>query len=84
MPYCAGMRWHSLRDLVTFILRSSKRIAVLVIGLALVVGGLAMLVLPGPGIVVVILGLAVAAPLRLLDRREPADPEANEPRGSGE
>jgi uncharacterized protein (TIGR02611 family) len=67
------MRWHSLRDLVRFILRSSKRIAVLVVGLVLVVGGLAMLVLPGPGIVVVILGLAVLATEfvwaeRMLDR----------------
>jgi uncharacterized protein (TIGR02611 family) len=67
------LHWHSLRDLVTFILRSSKRIAVLVIGLALVAGGLAMLVLPGPGIVVVILGLAVLATEfvwaeRMLDR----------------
>lgn len=41
--------------------RNSKRIAVAVIGAVLVVAGLAMLVLPGPGIVVVLAGLAVLA-----------------------
>jgi uncharacterized protein (TIGR02611 family) len=39
--------------------RSSKRIAVSVVGGVLVLGGLAMLVLPGPGILVVALGFAV-------------------------
>ena len=67
------MDWHSPRDLIGFLLRSSKRIAVLVVGSALVLGGLAMLVLPGPGIVVVIIGLAVLATEfvwaeRMLDR----------------
>jgi len=55
------MDWHSPRELLTFILRSGKRIAILVIGLTLVVGGLAMLVLPGPGILVIVAGLAVLA-----------------------
>jgi uncharacterized protein (TIGR02611 family) len=55
------MHWHSLRELLTFIFRSAKRVVVLVLGVALVAAGLAMLVLPGPGIVVVILGLAVLA-----------------------
>ena len=49
----------SAREVVTFIGRSSKRIAVTVVGAALVAGGLAMLVLPGPGILVVALGFAV-------------------------
>jgi uncharacterized protein (TIGR02611 family) len=53
--------WHSPRELLTFILRSTKRVVVLGVGLALLVGGVAMLVLPGPGIVVVIAGLAVLA-----------------------
>ena len=44
---------------VRFAFRSSKRIAVTVVGAALVLGGIAMLVLPGPGIVVVIAGFAV-------------------------
>lgn len=41
--------------------RSSKRLAVLAIGLTAVGAGVAMLVLPGPGIVVIVLGLAVLA-----------------------
>lgn len=48
-----------MKELVWFIGRSSKRIAVTVIGFAVVAGGLAMLVLPGPGILVVALGFAI-------------------------
>lgn len=51
----------SFRDTARFIGRSAKRIAVAVVGGALVVLGLAMLVLPGPGILVVALGFAVLA-----------------------
>ena len=46
-------------EVVRFIGRSSKRIAVSVVGGALVAAGLVMLVLPGPGIVVIVLGFAV-------------------------
>jgi hypothetical protein len=53
--------WHSLRDLLAFILRSAKRLAILVIGGALVVIGAVMLVTPGPGIVLIVAGLAVLA-----------------------
>jgi hypothetical protein len=49
----------SVKEVVWFIGRSSKRIAVTAVGAALVAGGLAMLVLPGPGILVVALGFAV-------------------------
>ncbi|HYH50378.1 MAG TPA: PGPGW domain-containing protein [Acidimicrobiia bacterium] len=49
----------SIREVVRFIGRSSKRIAVTVLGFAVVAGGLAMLVLPGPGILVVALGFAI-------------------------
>jgi uncharacterized protein (TIGR02611 family) len=52
---------HSFKELLGFILRSTKRIVVLVIGLALVAGGVALLVLPGPGLLVIIAGLAVLA-----------------------
>lgn len=55
------MDWHSPRDWVRVILQSSKRIAVLTVGLALVAVGLALLVLPGPGLLVIIAGLAVLA-----------------------
>ena len=46
-------------EVLRFLARSSKRLAVTVIGGVLVLGGLAMLVLPGPGILVVVLGFAV-------------------------
>lgn len=46
-------------DVLRFIGRSSKRIAVSVVGAVFVVAGLAMLVLPGPGILVVAIGFAI-------------------------
>lgn len=46
-------------DVVRFVLRSSKRIAVTVVGAVLVAAGLVMLVLPGPGLLVVAAGFAV-------------------------
>lgn len=49
----------SVKEVVRFIGRSSKRIAVTVVGFALVAAGLAMFVLPGPGILVVALGFAI-------------------------
>lgn len=55
------MDWHSPRDWIRIILKSSKRIVVLTIGLALVCLGLVLLVLPGPGLLVIIAGLAVLA-----------------------
>src|SRR5918998_2976902 len=52
---------HSLGTLLRFIWRSSKRAAVFVLGLALLTVGLIMFVTPGPGIVLVVAGLAVLA-----------------------
>jgi uncharacterized protein (TIGR02611 family) len=46
-------------EILRFIARSSKRILVSVVGAAFVLAGLAMLVLPGPGILVVALGFAI-------------------------
>lgn len=46
---------------VSWVLRSGKRIAVTLLGFGLVAAGLLMLVLPGPGILVVLAGLAVLA-----------------------
>lgn len=46
-------------EVIRFLLRSTKRVVVTVVGFALVLGGLAMLVLPGPGILVVAVGFAV-------------------------
>jgi hypothetical protein len=44
-----------------FIKRSGKRIAVTVAGGSVVIVGIAMLVLPGPGVLVIIAGLAILA-----------------------
>lgn len=46
-------------EVLRFVGRNSKRVAVSVVGAFLVLAGLAMLVLPGPGILVVALGFAV-------------------------
>jgi uncharacterized protein (TIGR02611 family) len=46
-------------EVLRFLVRSSKRIAVTVVGGAVLAAGLAMLVLPGPGIVVVAIGFAI-------------------------
>ena len=46
-------------DTIRFIGRSSKRIAVTVVGAAFVLAGLAMIALPGPGILVMALGFAI-------------------------
>ena len=46
-------------EVIRFLGRSSKRIAVSVVGGVFVLAGLAMLVLPGPGILVVVIGFAI-------------------------
>ena len=48
-------------DVCRFIGRNAKRTAVAVLGAVLVLAGLAMLVLPGPGLVVIVAGFAVLA-----------------------
>jgi uncharacterized protein (TIGR02611 family) len=50
-----------LKQVASFVARSGKRIAVAVVGGAVVMAGIAMLVLPGPGFVVIIAGLAILA-----------------------
>jgi uncharacterized protein (TIGR02611 family) len=52
---------HSFRTLLRFIWRSSRRAAVFVIGVALLAVGLVMFVTPGPGIILLVAGLAVLA-----------------------
>lgn len=52
---------HSFSTLIRFIWRSGKRIAVFAVGVALLAVGLVMFVTPGPGIVLVVAGLAVLA-----------------------
>jgi uncharacterized protein (TIGR02611 family) len=60
-------RWHDhptfvpFKIMARFVGRNGKRVAVTIVGFAVVLAGLAMLVLPGPGIVVILAGLAILA-----------------------
>jgi uncharacterized protein (TIGR02611 family) len=54
--------WHSPREVLTFIFHSTKLIVVFVVGVALVVLGIALIPLPGPfSIPLMVAGLAVLA-----------------------
>ena len=53
------MNGSQVAAVAAWVLRSGRRIAVTLIGVGLLLAGLAMLVMPGPGILVVIAGLAV-------------------------
>ena len=61
MDQVARWVWFPFRVTISFILRNGKRIAVSVVGLVLLLLGLVMMVLPGPGLLFVIAGLAVLA-----------------------
>ncbi len=50
-----------LVDVLRWVGRNTKRMAVAVVGAALVLAGLAMIFLPGPGLLVIIAGLFVLA-----------------------
>lgn len=68
-------------EVLRFIIRSSKRILVSLVGGAFVAAGLAMLVLPGPGILVVAIGFAIlgteyAWAARALERTKSAAAQA--------
>jgi hypothetical protein len=52
---------HPLSAIVRFIARSGKRIAVTVAGFALLIAGGVMMITPGPGVLVIVLGLALLA-----------------------
>ena len=60
-------RWHDHPTIVPFkvvgrfIGRNSKRVGITIAGVLLLIAGAAMLVLPGPGLLVIIAGLAVLA-----------------------
>lgn len=60
-------RWHDhwvwvpFKVVWRFIEKSGKRIAVTIAGFGVLLAGVAMLVLPGPGILVIIAGLAILA-----------------------
>lgn len=53
--------WFPFGVTVRFMMRNGKRIAVTLAGLVLLAAGLAMMVLPGPGVLVILAGLAVLA-----------------------
>ena len=61
MGQVARWVWFPFGVTIRFIMRNGKRIAVSVVGLVLVLLGLAMLVLPGPGLLLIVAGLAVLA-----------------------
>ena len=52
---------HSLPELLRWFARTTKRVVVLMLGLAVVGAGVAMLALPGPGVIVIVIGLAILA-----------------------
>ena len=54
-------RWYELGRSPNVIVRQAYRMIILVVGLTIVAAGLAMFVLPGPGIIVVLAGLALLA-----------------------
>jgi len=53
--------WFPFGVVLRFIARSGKRIAVTVTGFVLLLAGIVMMVTPGPGILLIIAGLAVLA-----------------------
>jgi uncharacterized protein (TIGR02611 family) len=52
---------HPLSQIVRFIGRSGKRIAVTVLGFVVLVAGVVMMVTPGPGVLAIVAGLAILA-----------------------
>jgi uncharacterized protein (TIGR02611 family) len=62
-PHVAGtvLDMQSFATVMRFIWRSSRRAAVFVVGVVLLGVGLVMFVTPGPGIVLVVAGLAILA-----------------------
>jgi uncharacterized protein (TIGR02611 family) len=63
----AARRWHDhpafapVKAVARFIQRSGKRIAVTVAGFAVLLAGIALLVLPGPGWLLIFIGLTILA-----------------------
>ena len=64
---------HTPTQWIKVIARNAKRLMILILGVAVLAAGVAMLALPGPGVLVIILGLVILATEfawaeRLLDR----------------
>ncbi len=54
-------RWGGAIDFASLTLRQARRVVILVFGTTIVLLGLALIVLPGPGLVVIFLGLGLLA-----------------------
>lgn len=52
---------HSPLDWLRWIGRNTKRLLILILGVAVLLAGIAMLALPGPGVLVIIVGLVILA-----------------------
>jgi uncharacterized protein (TIGR02611 family) len=61
MPNATKWVWYPLGAVWRFLKRNGKRIGISIAGGAVVLAGLVMLVLPGPGVIVIIAGLAILA-----------------------
>ena len=64
---------HTPGQWIRYIARNAKRLMILILGTAVLLAGVAMLALPGPGVLVIILGLVILATEfawaeRMLDR----------------
>ena len=63
----AARRWHNhpafvpVKAVTRFIQRSGKRVAVTIAGFAVLLAGIALLVLPGPGWLLIFIGLTILA-----------------------
>ena len=67
------MQLHSPGAWIRVIARNAKRLMVFIVGVAVLLAGVAMLALPGPGVLIIILGLVILATEfawaeRMLDR----------------
>lgn len=51
--------WAPFKVVWRFIARNGRRVGITIAGFAVVVAGIAMLVLPGPGLIVICVGLAI-------------------------
>ena len=51
--------WHQPSEVLRWVARAAKRVVVFMVGVAVLLAGVAMLALPGPGLLVIIVGLVI-------------------------
>ena len=61
MPNVVRWVWYPIGAIARFVARNGRRIAISVAGFGLVAIGIVLLVIPGPGLLLIIAGLAVLA-----------------------